>query len=315
MTWHTGTASNFKDLLDKLQGHLTSDGWTVNSYTTGNAAPNTDVLYVKAPGYGTGYENYTCIRTYEDSSQSHYCLELVGATGYDADQDFFTQPGSAGSGRSVFMRLWNSTMTYWLSVSDRRFLLIAKASNTYHSMYAGFLNAFALPTEYPYPYFYGSDSGTADQFGATGSYDRCVAFPGVNGAYVREPGGLWRIVCMYTNGYTYGYQGAGDSTRYAPWPYCPVAGNPSFTSTFYGAAMKMEQLPGKTDSLPFVPVHLVNTANLGGCLGTLEGVYWIPGVGNSAEQEFTYNSDTYISFIAISRSLESVNQFYAVKEA
>lgn len=315
--WITGTATGLKNLLSLLKDHLEDEGWTINSYGTDGAAPRTDYLYARAPGFGTGYENYCQIRTFENAPSNHYCLEAAAATGYDATKDFMGQPGSVPA--RVYMRLWDASMEYWLSVNDRRFVLIVKCSNTYHSLHAGFFNAFATPVEYPYPYYLASDSDSAGPFGATENETRCIAFPGDGAAYLREPGGLWRTVAVYNDsgtsgGGTLGFQ-INETGSYTVYPYNIPGGADSVSSQLYfGPYAQFENLPGTSDTLFLQNCYLTGLENNGGVIGALEGVYWTPGNTASAEQEITVDSDTYRTFIAISRSVESPNQFYAVKE-
>lgn len=315
MTWITGTATDHKNMLSLLKGHLEDEGWTTNAYSTAGAAPNTDSLYVMAPGFGTGFENYTQIRTYDDAPLGYYCWEVKGATNYDSGQSFGAQPGSCPA--SSYLRLWNDSMTYWLSVSDRRFILIVKVSNTYHSLHCGFFNPFAAPTEYPYPYYQASDSYTVGAFGTTAFYIRCIAFPGDSAAWLRSPAGTWEMVCVYDGSSDTSFQ-TGSGSRWTVWPYNTAYGNGSGNNPgdwYFGPRMQVEPLPGYPDSQFAQPCYLWGLADQRGILGALEGVYWIAGNGMSAEQQITIDSDTFRAFIAISRSLVSYNQFYAIKEA
>jgi hypothetical protein len=314
MAWTTGTATNFKDLLEQVKDYAELQGWTVNAYDTGGAAPRTDSVYLTGPGYGVGYECYVGIRTYEDSANNHYCFELRGATGYDGAQTWDTQPGR--SPNIVIMRLWNGSINFWLSVTDRRILLIAKCSNTYHSLYAGFFNPFANPTEYPYPMYIASDAGSYGPFGNTDTDVRCVAFPGRAGAYYRDPAGNWRMVCVHSSQGDYGFQEARENV-YTIWPYLSLTRNADNPSGNYGYPpyTRVEPLPGVSDSLFMLNCYLMGMDDEEGVLGVLEGLYWVPGNTLSAEQQLTVGSDDYRLFIAISRSIESPSQFYAVKEA
>lgn len=318
MTWHTGTATDFKDLFTKIKDHMSADGWTIHEYSAAEAAPRTHLLIAEGPGFGVGYENFIGIRTYEAAASNYYCFETVGYTDYDMSLTWDTQPGKLVS--PVITRLWNSTIKYWLSVTDRRIMLVAKCSNTYHSLYAGFINAFANPIEYPYPMYIASDAATYGTFGNTDFTVRAAAFPGEGAGYVRDPSGVWRNVTVYggTN-QSSGIQGY-DLSRYIVWPYAaPGIGNnqdddvlPGRMSTPHAA---FEELPGVAGSLFLQNCYLMGCGDNLGVLGALEGVFYTPGNTVAAEQEYTIGADTYLVSIAISRSLESPTQFYAVKEA
>lgn len=312
MAFFTGTATNLANLLVHIRDHLDDEGWAINAYTTGGAAPNPDYLYVTGPGYGTGYEVSFAIRTYTDAPNNHYCLELRAATAYDPAADWGLQPGV--SPNSTFTRCWNSGMTYWLAVSDRRIVLVVKCSNTYHSMYAGYMNTFANPIEYPYPFYMAGDAAIPGPFGATENKTRSIANPGLGAAYVREPGGLWRAVAVY--GDASDDFSVASASRYTMWPYMAYSSGLEFTPVYSRPPFaRGAPLPGLPGSLWMMNAYIIGMTDDAGVIGALEGVYWIPGNTISAEQEFTIGSDEFIAFIAISRSIESPSQFYCVKEA
>lgn len=315
MTWITGTATDFKDLLDQVRSNAVSEGWTEERYTTGGAAPHTDELILQGPGFGTGYEVYFGIRTYEDSINNYRCWDILGYTSFDSGRIFDQQLGVSPA--PVVMRLWDATITFWMSISDRRIVLIAKCSNTYHSMYAGFIDPFSDPIEYPYPMYVGSDAASYGTFGNTDSEVRAMCFPGNEAAYLREGSGVWRVVANYSGDGLNGWAGFSPG-EYVIWPYAAPAGIVTgSTNADYGKPnyAQFELIPGTTDTLPMINTYVTAHFDGGGILGVLEGVMWIPGNTLSAEQELTVGGDTYQVFIAISRSLESPSQFYAIKEA
>lgn len=312
MAWITGTATDLLDLFAKIKDELVDNGWTVNEYSTDNAAPRTHELYVEGPGYSAGYEVYAQLRTYVDAPNNHYCIEARGATEYDAGFMFEAQPGVTPD--PVYMRVWNAGMTYWMSISDRRFVIIVKCSNTYHSLYAGYFNPFANPVEYPYPYYVAADAASPGQFGNLGHTVRSIAFPGSGAAYMRDPGGIWRNVAVYA-GSAYQTKASGV---YTIWPYHSIQGSGASnngTSNTYPPEVAMEPLPGVADSLMMMNCYIMGLEAQAGILGVLEGVYWIPGNLMSTEQELTYDGETFRAFCGISRSIEIPSNFYAVKEA
>ena len=92
--WITGTATGLKDLLSKVVGHAEDNGWTV-VYTTGGAAPRTDLAYFQGPGFGAGYECYFAMRTYEDALNNHYCICLLYTSPSPRDVEESRMPSSA----------------------------------------------------------------------------------------------------------------------------------------------------------------------------------------------------------------------------
>lgn len=310
MAWITGTSTNFKDLLADVVTAAVANGWTANRQVTTNPSPRTHEVMLQGPGFGVGFEVYAGIRTYQDSLNNHYCWEVRGFTTYSAAQTWDNQTGASPQ---PVMRLWDSTIDYWLSITDRRIVLIAKCSNTYHSLYLGFVNAFANPVEYPYPMYVASDSATFGPFGATDNDTRAIAMPGDGSAYIREIGGLWRNVVVHDESALYDYQTVSES-RYTMWPYLSPCRNNLPNSPYYPPLTRIEPLPGVSDSLFMMNTYIVGCDDKLGVLGVLEGIYWIPGNTISAEQLLTNGGNNYRTFIAISRSTESPSQFYAVEE-
>lgn len=306
MAWVTGTATDFKDLLNKLQANASANGWTVETYTTGGALPNTDQLILKGPGFGTGYEVYFGVRTSESDVNNIFSWESFGFTTYDSSRSL---PSQINISPSVFTRLWNASISYWMAISDRRIIVIAKCSNTYHSLYAGFIDPFSTPIEYPYPFYLGSDSRAAAAFGAIDNTVFSAFQPASGAAYLREAGGVWRPVGVYSDG---GFT-INAPAQYTVWPYMTPGGNNGFYG--YPPKVQFEPQPGTTDVIPMLPTYIMAMFDEGGVLGVLEGVYWVAGNLLSAEQELTVGGSTYQVFIAISRSIESPDSFYAIEEA
>lgn len=317
MGWHTGTATDYLDLMQIISTKAQADGWTELRNTTGGTAPHDTEIVLEGPGFGTGFEVYAEMRSYEDDPNSIFSIEGRGITSYGSGLLFELQIGVS---LPVFMNLWNDSMDYWISVSDRRIIVIAKVSNTYHSLHLGLLAPFSSPVEYPYPMYVASDSGVQAQFGDITRWSRSIANPGLNAAYLRDAMGVWRTVAVYADG---GGNSATDQWiqynpgRYTVFPYAsPMQSgdNPSGNSQSPAAA-RFSTIPGIDDSLPIMPCTIQALFDKGGQVGVIEGLYWTPGFGLGTEQEVTIGADTYQTFIAISRSTEQPSNFYMVKEA
>lgn len=315
MTWYTGTATDFKDLLLAVKTNAVASGWTVSRYVTGSPSPYTDELDLQCPGFGTGYEGYFGIRTYQDLLNNYFCWESNAFTSFDSGREFDAQINVSPK---VYTRLWNASINYWMSISDRRIIVIAKCSNTYHSFYGGFIDPFSDPTEYPYPFVLASDSISIGPFGAVENTTRSIAMPGYGAAWLRDPSGVWCRLAVYD-------QSGGDPTfvsyaenqMYTIWPYNTVNNSGSGVNSQWYAPnyATFEPQPGTTDVLPMLNCYIFALFDKGGVLGVLEGVYWVPGNALSAEQELTIGDDTYQVFIDVSRSIETPTTFYAIQES
>lgn len=308
MAWITGTATDFKDLLNQLQSNAASNGWTVQRYTTGGASPYTDELIMQGPGFGAGYEVEVGIKTFESPVDNTYCWQCYGFTAYDSSRILENMVNISAP---VYTRLWNAGITFWMSITDRRIIVVAKCSNTYHSLYMGFFDPFSSPVEYPYPYYLAADASTVGPFGALDDTVHGIAAPAAGAGYIRAADGNWRSCCVH-NG-AGGFVGFSGST-YTIWPSL-VPGNNAAGQFGYPPGARFQAQPGTTDVFPMFNCYIFAMFNKGGVLGVLEGVYWTAGNALSAEQELTVDADTYQVFIEISRSIESPTSFYAVKEA
>ena len=320
MGWHTGTADNYKDLLAKIVATAVADGWTQERYTTGEVPPQgflttSDEAILRGPGFGAGYETWVGIRTKEVAPSNIFCLEWRGMTAYDASKIFEQQPGITPAGTHT--NVWNTPIVYWLSISDRRILLIAKCSNTYHSAYAGLILPFSSPVEYPAPIYVAADSATPLPFGNIDSDTRGMNAPGQGGGWIRTPSGVWQWVCVYSPA-NYDYFKSWDAAQYTVYPYAgtigPFGDRPG-TDASVPPSARFEPINGQPGSMPIMPTMIQALFDRGGFIGSLEGIFWIPGNTFSTEQEITNSTDTYRVFIQISRSYEAPSPYYAVREA
>ena len=319
MGWHTGTAANYRDLLAQIVQLAVADGWTQERYTKneGNLSGfigQTDEVILQGPGYGPGYETFVGIRSCEIASSNIFSLQFSGMTAYDQTRIFDQQPGLSPP---VYLNVWNSPIDFWISISDRRILVIGKCSNTYHSAYAGLILPFSSPVEFPAPIYVASDSGVPASFGNTDWTSRGVSAPGDGGGYFREASGNWRRINVFNQGSNIGGFQSWDATRYTIFPYNVGQGslgeNPG-TDASLAPTSKFEPINGLPGSMPMMPCYVRSLFNKGGFQGALEGVFWIPGNTFSAEQEINNGNDTYRVFIQISRSYEQPSPYYAVKE-
>ena len=322
MGWHTGNAADYKDLLAKIVQFAIADGWTQKRYTTAQPplaqlgfTGTMDETILEGPGYGPGYEVFVGIRTVENALTNTFCLRFNGMTNYDPDKVFDLQPGLSST--PSHLNVWNVPITYWISISDRRILVIAKCSNTYHSAYCGLILPFSSPIEFPCPYYQSGDSSTALPFGNTDANTRGVNAPGDGGGLFRDANGVWRFCIVYA-GDNYDYFQSWDPSRYTIYPYAGTlghAGDRPGADASLPAVARFEPVVGHVNSMPMMPCFIQSLFDRGGFQGVLEGIFWIPGNTFSAEQEINNGGDTYKVFIQISRSYESASPYYAVKEA
>lgn len=76
-------------------------------------------------------------------------LRLGGFYGYSSTQTFTTQPG--GMTDTVLPLLRVGALPYWFIANGRRVVVVVKASTNYELAYLGYVNAYASPSQFPYP--------------------------------------------------------------------------------------------------------------------------------------------------------------------
>lgn len=194
MAKETGTATDYRDLLQKLKNFITgtsspSSGltWTVLREYSDQTSPESQLNGADIPNVvslnpdnvdvheiifkGNGGESperaiYFGIRTYQRSSSSLYNWEIRAYTGYQdssPETDFHDHPGMSPP---CFLPLQNANMNYWFWATERRIVVVVQTGVNYQWLHVGLLNTFATESEYPYPMFvHGSgqfDSNFAD---------------------------------------------------------------------------------------------------------------------------------------------------------
>lgn len=298
MTWHTGTATSAKDLLNVLRVNLIAAGWTITEYTAGVV----DYLYFSCPGRTT-FSFHGSVRTTSDNN-----WETRGAMGYDSTLPnparFLNQPNPSPS---VFTRLHPSSITYWMAIDATRAIVIAKIGITYRTWHFGVVEAYNTPTQYPVPAYLGSDSNYAGTTGEQNAAIRAFWDPAVGTAYLRDTDGTWRSVANHKPSATLVnnplsgslLESASDPSSYmvsyspdsaisdhiAPW-------NTGFSDTYNTVQALRSSL--------LTPAQLLSYP--GAVWGNLKGVFHLSGFGRTPEQILTIGPDTYMVFPNIQRT-------------
>ena len=281
----TGTATGHKDLLSKVRGHLIGGGmgaeaWQSLAYNTGG---DEDTLYLKGTGLSGTDEIYVNFRTVTDIGQDMYNWEIAGAVAFDSQNSYDLQPGMSPLGHSLF---WDSSIPYWLIANGRRFILIAKVSTTYHTCYCGLYLPYATSSEMPYPMVVmGSSGGNAEKIRwSSGTFQVSGFWDPVDGSsYARHWNGSW--VPMANVQYRADTTRA-DMTVSCVWPW----------EEDYGFGMNLD---GQYGILPSVMHSSYGDGNV---LGELEGVFFVSGFSQGAEDIITIGSDQYLVVQSVYRT-------------
>jgi hypothetical protein len=287
MAYEIGTASNYTDLLDKLIAFLTantdlvaaSQNWTVLRDVTVAGAEHDYLL--RGPGLAGSDQIHVRIRNDSNSGADIYGLSFEGFVSYNSGVANNAQPGISSTGG---MALWNNTTPYWFIANGRRFIVVAKVSTIYSSMYAGFYLPYATPSEMPYPIIVlGShESGITHRwsqadYNVGGFWD-----PSSGNAYGRHNDGTWLSVENYEN------SGGNRNSYYANgiWPYNVDLG-------------LRDNVDGTFTLLPTI-FH--SSYSGGNVYGELDGVFFTAGYGVAAEDTITIGSDTYLIVQSVYRT-------------
>jgi hypothetical protein len=289
MPWETDTVTGHLELMTAVRDFLTTNTdlvsagqeWTVlkeetiaaasmvsdsgPNYPSGGYGANFRDIYLQAPGLAGTDEIYINLRSYEVPALGTYNWMMASAIAFDTLAKWTQQPGSSKDPSSNYywptMLLTNSTITYWIVASGRRFILVCKIGGDFLIAYCGFFLPYALPSEYPYPVI--CAGMTADHVALFSSTTHIGNFycwknsSSYTGGFLRKPDGIYgKIDCSSYN----------PATHIALFPWC--LDGPSLYWNITG------NLDG---SVPLMPAVLYTFANNLSVFGELDGVYYLPG--------------------------------------
>jgi hypothetical protein len=299
--WQISTTNDWTNSEERVFANPTAVSTPVNALFA------KDVLHLQGPGSGAGREVYLHMRTWPNRHDDTWNIQIRAGTGHDTAQDWNNQPGSSSV---VTMTLWDvSTIPYWLYVSDRRIICVAKVDIAYTRMYAGFFNPLALPAEYPFPLFVGADSDASRFFYSNYSTTRgCFENPSSDiSARWRDWNGLWHNIQHRSGGHIDDY--SADNSFIWPKQNGHAFGGHDGDSWF-GASndgMWFERVVATAQSeVPIFECLLGDKGDVGsepyGVVGALEGVYAAPGISVTAEQTDIKGPDTFRWFPDLDRT-------------
>lgn len=283
MAYETGTATDYRNLLDKLRLFLTtnatlvgaSQNWTQLRWST---TSTTQELILKAPGLGGTDEIYVGVASDENIASDWFNWHMNGYTGYDQYQTFFYQPGSINNTYSGMpcLNLWNSTIPYWFVADGRRCVIVVRVNTRYYIAHLGLLMPYGTPEQYPYPLCVMGNLG--------GSYynSRWSSVTSGRSVYVLR-GGTW--------------------VSTSKWPQAVNIG------------------PSEDPVYPLLPITLYSPLNFnnitqryeGFYYGEVDGVFACPGLNNVSENLIQVGGVDHL--VIQDGSLTSLTDYWAVKLA
>lgn len=325
MAFTTGTATDYRDLLDKLRLYAVSQGWTAHEWAAGTVAGGGGRLIMEGPGAGAGRRVFVSIRTEADAVNALYSWRMRGAAGYTAGAPEGGHPGELQ--QAVYLNLWQNAITYWFYVNDRRIIVVAKTSTAYTSAYLGFFLPWATPEQYPFPLYIAGDYFTSITWSGTRSGRRMCVDPGgeISGntinkssAWSRDAGGVWTPVVNQEDTVSNddGFAPLSAVAAMKIWPFGASFSGASTYETWQGSSATATNgaldaiVPTRQGERFVWPCMIVG--NTEPSYGVLDGINCIPGAGLSTEQNVTASGKTFRIFQNIQRS--SGNDFFAVEQ-
>ena len=319
MAFTTGTATDYKDLLEKLRGYMLSApagaNWvTVRDNSAG--APDQVEMIFKGDGGATD-EIFWGVETYYDVGAVRYNWRIKAYTGFNTLETFDGQPNPSGNS---YVPLQNASMNYWFYVTGRRVCMVVKTGTSYQFMYAGFIDAYATPDEYPYPMMIMGSSGTSTTvYNSNSLHFASAIHPAANLAYIRDMMGQW-LTLQNFSGSTSETLTNGSAGFASIWPmsgYTIVNGGyyglnlyTLFAKNTQGATPTALLLRTENDvgapAVPLFPNTIFSTAPTSQLFGEMHNVYWSALSPGELEGEDTVtdgiSADVYTIFNNVHRT-------------
>lgn len=224
-------------------------------------------LIMHAPGLGGGEAIYCGLRAFESVASDYYNWELRGYTGYNSGLAFGGHPGASPAS---YVHLWQSAIPYWLTVNGQRLVLVAKISTVYETLYAGKINPYGTPGQYPYPLFVaGTSNDSTLRWSSTSSLHASLQQPSTGSAHLLQPNAAWLNLVNIS----------GSVLQWAAY-LAPNAPNNI-----------RDNIDG---SYTLIPYTLAKASPETDLFGELDGVAWVSGFGQASEDTITIGADTWL---------------------
>jgi hypothetical protein len=312
MAFTTGTATDHHDLLEQLKDYLELNDWVIDEFEIGATLTDVSKLYVTGPGVIGGQPVHISIQSEAQSGTNAYAWRFCAHPDYDPGLSFGQQRNNS---QMIYFLLWPNEMDYWFYVNERRFIVIAKIGVYYMSMYAGFFLPYALPTEYPFPYFLGGTYNSLQPYNTANSGIRSFADPGTAAAcYMSREDMGWQPIHNSNQGANVidAYTGVGTEGAFI-WPYRgPMVEDDTNHSGEIAWSFFRLLRPLANGKMPMWQATIVDVASRT-MAGVLDDVFVTGGFNRVPEQIVEIDGDEYRLFININRN--TPKHYFAVREA
>lgn len=310
-TEHGFSSGNDHLLFTRLKTFALANGWTA-------LEDDGSKLWLEGEGGGSDHIIVGAM-LFDDVPNDNHCWILQGAIGWTSGLSFHNQQGTIPGPNYPALGLVKPTPTnanaieYWFTGDSYYISILAKVAGTYQWCYLGWALPYATPDEWPYPLVIGGstfvDSNVTPNapIRYSNTDERTAAF--------------WRPRQLNSNAGQLCVRSASSWVR----PVERQAG--ARASACEGVWPWMETAHGEQDegwryvsqnydaSYPCVDAEIVQQVGSkeGNIFGTLRGIRWVSGFGQSPENVVTIDGDDHIVAPNIFRT--GTDQWCAMKVA
>lgn len=302
MAYKTGTAQNERDLLDTLNKYLTTDptlvasgqNWTVLlDRTLPGSATQKEIRQIAWKSTGTGIEQdiYICASTANLISADTYNINFWGGTFFNPRLVTATEihKGLINPSPGVAIFADNRPVEYHIVADGRCCKIVTRISQVCSSAYLGFILPTVPPTEYPYPLCIAGSAPLVDssnhavfiRYSRADEFNSSIVNPFYGNCWLFTPDQSWRDFYGQT------YENISpDSSNQKLYPLSNI----SFYSRYEQPQVMRTMGASPGGSFPLLPIDFISTSNSSqgrNRWGTLDGVYWIPGLQRAAGDKVT----------------------------
>jgi hypothetical protein len=284
---------------------IMTPAWEQQCYSA-IANDDSDYCCWKAPGNDGESSIYAALRRMNDITGDYDNLRLNGYTAYAPGLSFYGQPGAMTSKGPVVPLLRTGSMPFWFAANGRRIAIVVKVSTVYMAAYLGLITPYLNPSALPYPLLIGGSM-----------------------AYDAEPAGdsvswRWSTTGSYVSTFPKSYGGNSSISnnhtcrfRRPDGVYAAFSGYGRYPSGGGGLitphnSIGQDLRAGLDGSYPVVPCVLSENAPTN-VWGELDGVGWVSGHANVAENTVTQNRIQWLVVQDVYRNAKQ--NYFAVKLA
>nr|WP_092074940.1 hypothetical protein [Dendrosporobacter quercicolus]NSL49565.1 hypothetical protein [Dendrosporobacter quercicolus DSM 1736]SDN22927.1 hypothetical protein SAMN04488502_11520 [Dendrosporobacter quercicolus] len=303
MATYIGTANSVPDLLRGVIYFLTDstnfgagNEWKLVEPATVDDISTECIL----KGIGDGQDDIYLGFQLASRGVDQIDIVLNGYAGYDAGLTWREQPGGISHATLPTIPLVRDTfMTYWVSATTKRIIIVVELSTQYESAYIGLMNPVAIERQYPYPLVIGGSAYEGIAWTSTTWEHSYFANPGGSASAtslrIRRPDGDWRVGLNY------------NGNNLAPLsPLCvwPTNVAPVRAVTIYDPVLTLE-------NVIMYPFLLYESLPVG-TIGQLDGIYWVGNREDLATKDsISYGGKIYKIFNNVQR--RDNDQYFAVE--